>query len=362
MVKQKKAYILIIFDSITNSVFQGQVLVPFLNLHENEAQADLYVISFEPASIAPELLPKNLNKVTTHIFKRLPYLGTWCVLYKFKKILELIESYSTITITARGPFAALLAYKIAEQVSNNKNVALIIQARGILTDEYRISSAHLKGWRRLIHQLRTLQFESLEKRVYHTLLLKGIVPVTIQAVSSALKEYLIKHYSTPEEYITLAESDIPSRIPDERIQNWRLKTRAELGIAQDAVVYVYNGSAKAWQCPEAIIAFFYSIAQKNPNAYLLILTQDSHVFKKLSNGYGTVNKKIIITKVEHAAIYDYLSAGDYGLIFREAAATNWVSRPTKILEYRAVGLPIIHNGTIEMLQDAPDGIIYQGFD
>jgi len=50
-------------------------------------------------------------------------------------------------------------------------------------------------------------------------------------------------------------------------------------------------------------------------------------------------------------LYVYLAAADYGLLFRHKDIINWVSRPTKMLEYQAVGLKIIHNNTIEWLSE-----------
>ena len=53
-----------------------------------------------------------------------------------------------------------------------------------------------------------------------------------------------------------------------------------------------------------------------------------------------------ITTISHADIYRYLAAADAGIVLRESHPINWVSRPTKILEYQAAGLAIVHNNTI----------------
>ena len=65
-----------------------------------------------------------------------------------------------------------------------------------------------------------------------------------------------------------------------------------------------------------------------------------------------INKQnYIIKTVAYSEIYKYLSAADYGIIFREINVLNWISRPTKALEYEAVGLKIIHNNTVKWLVD-----------
>jgi hypothetical protein len=58
----------------------------------------------------------------------------------------------------------------------------------------------------------------------------------------------------------------------------------------------------------------------------------------------------VVRNVPHGMIYRYLAACDIGLIFREPHLINWTSRPTKVLEYQAAGLEIVHNNTIDFLQ------------
>ena len=48
-------------------------------------------------------------------------------------------------------------------------------------------------------------------------------------------------------------------------------------------------------------------------------------------------------------VIKYLCAADAGILLRKKDVVNWVARPTKILEYRAAGLKIIHNDTVAML-------------
>jgi hypothetical protein len=351
----KHAHILLIFDSITNSVFEGQVLQPFLHKYQ-ETSADLHLISFERT--LPAALPAIDTRLTLHLIKRLPYIHHWLTFFQCRQVLSLLERYTSFTITARGPFAGLVAYKIGEAVGPQRCTRLTIQARGILTDEYRISSQHDISWKKYLHRLRSAQFAHVERLVYNRLLLKTSIPTTIEVVSEALQQYLITHCQTPQHFIQRTEHDIPAKFPAEQIAQWRTQARAELKLPLDATVYVYNGSAKAWQCPEETLHFFMQKLTAVPHAYLLILTQDIPIFLQLLHTTGVPKERIRLLEVAHTRIYHYLAAADYGIIFRQQAPTNWVSRPTKILEYRAAGLPIIHNGTIAMLHDASDAFIH----
>ncbi len=130
---------------------------------------------------------------------------------------------------------------------------------------------------------------------------------------------------------------------------WRIQARSELSISDQKTVYCYNGSAKSWQCPEDTVDFFIIEYKKNNNAFLLILTQDIEIFENILTRKNLPKNSYIIKKVTHKEIYKYLSAADYGLIFRENNILNWVSRPTKALEYEAVGIKIIHNNTVDFL-------------
>ena len=98
-----------------------------------------------------------------------------------------------------------------------------------------------------------------------------------------------------------------------------------------------------------LLFFFKKQLEKNKFSFLLILTQDKNAFKQIVDSCKLDSTCYKILTVEHADIYRYLSACDSGLIFREKNIINWVSRPTKVLEYQSVDLKIIHNHTIALL-------------
>lgn len=175
--------------------------------------------------------------------------------------------------------------------------------------------------------------------------------VQIQAVSTALKNYLINTYGTHADHITIANHDIPPRICPAQKLEWRAATRATLAIADTTHVYCYNGSAKAWQCPHETVAYFKQQHTRNPDSLLLILTQDIDVFTQIITQHGLSSTSYRIMHVAHAQIYHYLAACDTGIIMRDHTIINWTSRPTKILEYQSVGLTIAHNNSIGYLQE-----------
>jgi len=100
--------------------------------------------------------------------------------------------------------------------------------------------------------------------------------------------------------------------------------------------------------PEAI-DFFEKQYKKNPNSFLLILSQDKKNVETFIGAKRIPAKKYALTSAKPNELYKYLAACDAGFLFRDKDIINWVSRPTKMLEYQAVGLKVIHNNTIAWL-------------
>ena len=81
------------------------------------------------------------------------------------------------------------------------------------------------------------------------------------------------------------------------------------------------------------------------------MTPDKNKFIEACGKQNIAKQHYAVLNVGAQDVYKYLAAGDYGLLFREPDVVNWVSRPTKMLEYQAVGLKIIHNKTVAWLAD-----------
>lgn len=114
-------------------------------------------------------------------------------------------------------------------------------------------------------------------------------------------------------------------------------------------VYCYNGSGKTWQCPQESILFFKQELEKNKNVFLLILSQDKEIFNHFVSHHQLPQHSYHIMHVPHHEVIHYLSACDTGILLRKPHLVNWVSRPTKALEYQAAGLTIVHNNTVAWL-------------
>lgn len=330
----------ILYDSIFNSVFVSQVVAPLQARLDLMPGATATIISFERTAATPEQLTQLCSDPRIHILtlKKIPFIGTLSLRYAAWQLQPLLQNVHPTQIIARGPLAGWIACK-----ATDSSLPLIVQARGLAAAEYLYAHQPASWW----HKFRAWQYNRIEKSVYGNFAQRA--NVTIHTVSEALRDYLITEWHTPQEKVSVAHYDIPASIAHKTVQTWRMQMRSQLNITQDAYVYVYNGSAHAWQCPEQTIAFFAQKYHSNRNTFLLILTQSADRFAALLHKHSIPETAYHITCVPHADIYRYLAIADAGLLFREQHCINWVSRPTKALEYQSVGLPIIHNDTIEML-------------
>lgn len=349
--------IFVLYDGIKNSVFDGQVLKPLENKVNNSQingnhTKKAIIISFEKENISQEYKNQKLKdkkKIELIILKRGPFIGKFKLIQDIFKLKKILKNYKNYNLIARGPLAGLICAKAANFSDLN---SFTIQARGLVAQEYKYSGEKEKPIKKLLNILRYYQFNNLEKNIYKQA--HNLPKTKIEAVSFTLKEYLIKSFGAKSEIIYIAQDDIPMKSDKNLIFKWRTEIRNNLNITHDSIVYCYNGSIKAWQCPQEVITFFKSCLENksiNKNIFLLILTQDTQEFENLIKKANIPTDLYLITTVAHQEIYKYLAACDYGIIFREESIVNWVSRPTKILEYESVGLKIIHNNTVGFLEN-----------
>ena len=348
MQHQQSPFIFVTYDGIHNSVFVSQVLQPLIAQKKQKPTRAFHIISFERygRSIDADVIQQAAaGGITLHTRTKLPFIGTVSLWFAQRKLRLFLQQFSAYELMARGPLAG---YLCLPEVKSKACTRFTLQARGLLAEEYRytIQKKHSLV-RRWWHNWRAQQFENIEKTVYGNRAKK----LTIQAVSPALKEHLVTQFGAQPERVTIATHDIPQAITQKQKQAWRTATRKELNIPDNLLVYCYNGSAKPWQCPQEVVAFFAAHYHALPNCFLLILTQEQAAFTQLVKQYNLPDNAYAMCTVAHAEIYQYLAAADIGIMLRHKHLLNWVSRPTKLLEYNAVGLGVVHNNTVGYLCD-----------
>ncbi len=338
----------IIFDSITNSVFRGQLLQPIC-LFELPRRP-VILLSYEQDPAAPQLQAlahelrsygSQFGNFTLQLVRRVPLLDTLTTRFSVKHLRQITHQLTSYDILARGALAGALAIHDRHPSST----LITVQARGLIAQEYRYGKK-----RTFVTRARTLLLDYCERRSYRRAATRG----TIEAVSPHLKEYLNTQWKIPLEKITIATRDKTPPIALQQRSVWRTITRNELQIDGTAIVYCYAGSLHPWQCPDKVVAIFKEQLQKDSTSMLLILTQQPEQYRCYTEQAGIPVPAVRILTVPEKEVCRYLAAADIGLLFREPDIVNWVSRPTKLLEYDAVGLEIWHNGTIGYITETAD--------
>lgn len=339
---QSLPLIFVLYDGIANSVFEGQVVQPLLERKKRRPEVSMYLVSYE------------IKKPCSKFIARLSSLGITCIILpknrwwlSSKELHTFLSQFSAYELIARGPLAGYLCLQARKEKCC---IQLTVQARGLLAEEYRYAHENEKSiLKHVLYTLRAIYFNYLEHRVYYKA--THTAGCMVEAVSPALQQYLIDTFSADKTAITIAYHDIPITLCPAQIAIWKAEIRTHLNIPDFAFVYCYNGSIKPWQCPELALSFFKEQLQKNRSCVLLVLTQDVAAFSHLVSTYTIPILNYRILHVPHALIYHYLAAADSGLLFRKPHIVNWTSRPTKLLEYAAVGLDIIHNDTVAYVSE-----------
>jgi hypothetical protein len=356
----------IIYDGIQNSVFESQVLLPLLSLIEQTPNLEATLVSFEKQRPSNQLLTSRIpahDRLHLVLCRRLPFFGSWSLrlaVFQLQRLLKFIPCNHIIT---RGPLAGQVALTALNQLARRhperlrtestiKFPEVTIQARGLCAEEHRytLKGQQLSWFARLKNKFIYNSLKKIEWQAYRNKRATDYPnQVTIEAVSTALKDYLVATFRADPSKITIATRDIPKATAPAQVARWRIEVRQELGIPLTAVVYCYSGSFKAWQCARQTVAAFAYEYSRNKQCFMLVLTPDKEPFIAELERYKIPPANYRVITVRPADLYRYLSAGDYGMLLRERDVINWVSRPTKMLEYQAVGLKIVHNNTIAWL-------------
>jgi len=364
--KHNKQLTFIVYDSILNSVFESQVLTPLLQMLEESSNVEITLISFERALLSKRNIMRTFSahdRLHLILCKRLPFFGRFSLkvaAWQLRRILQNIPSHGII---ARGALAGWIAYRALNRMAQKTPgrmrtehpqplPSLTLQARGLCAEELRFRHEHHKQnfIRRLLFNFLYKQLKQIECEIYRTKQ-KTDYPndVAIEAVSPALHDYLVDHFHADPAKIILATKDFPTPVFEEQRKEWREEVRTALKIDNDIYVYGYSGSAQPWQCIPEMLFYFLEKVKENHKSFWLILTNEPKTFRRYCSITYIPEKHYRILNVHPKDVFKYLSACDAGLLFRKKDVINFVARPTKMLEYKAVGLKIIHNNTIAWL-------------
>ncbi len=241
---------------------------------------------------------------------------------------KLLAGYEVIH--CRGAVTAWMALKAIPR-KKRKYYKIIYDCRGAFVEELNYRPQNLIY--AMLNLIRGSEYRAMERWV----MARADV---VLAVSEQLSCYLGEHYGRKADLI------IPAIIDTEwfRFSSLqRQEIRRQLGWGNETV-FIYVGSAAEWQRLDILGQWWPLYFRKNPRDRLLALTDSPAKFLKATGMIeGAAQYNITIASVPHSEIPGYLSAADYGIIFRDESLVNQVSSPVKLSEYLASGLLIITN-------------------
>lgn len=159
----------------------------------------------------------------------------------------------------------------------------------------------------------------------------------ILVVSETFKDYLRDHFKLPLEKISIVRNFLESTWLEQGTPDkWELRQR--LHLPTDKLVFVYAGNFQQWQEKE-ILGLLANYLEKFKNRVLfLILTNSKQESIPLEASVCQIRS------AEHHEVYQFLQAGDFGILLRRNNVLNAVADPTKLAEYLACGLTLLVSG------------------
>lgn len=347
--------ICIIYDGIKNSVFKSQVLQPLLNELDANINLTITLLSFERKMVNVQAVIQH-DRIRVIFAHRLPFWGKISLLYAWLRCITTMRGMSADCIIARGPLAGYIAMSMIKWGTITTE-RCIIQARGLCAQEYRYVHSKKKQtlFQRAYQPAVYHSLEAIERNVYALKSKKRNCGLNIEAVSPALKKYLIEYFNADADQITIAQDDFMRSLTQQVRQQARIEIRQTLSIGIDRQIYCYSGSYKPWQCVDLMLSSFVAKSRDDQRAFLLILTPDVLLFSRALEQTIIESASYMVLNVATIDLLNYLCAADYGFMLREDDIINWVSRPTKMLEYQAAGVSILHNKTIAWLVEQERG-------
>lgn len=226
---------------------------------------------------------------------------------------------------------AVGAWQVLHSMSKKQRSAakVLYDCRGIVVEE--MAGAWGGSWKKAFLPMKMREMRKIEEYVVNEVNM-------LTTVSEGLSDYLEHHYGRRADQIMRPVVDTKKfnfSLSD------RLSVRRELDVSDDGKVFIFVGGGAFWQSLNLLKDWWF-INQQN-NSTLLILSHSPSDYdewiKEIAGGAG----RVIVKSVSHQQVGAYMSAADFGILFRDAGLVNNVASPVKLGEYLCVGLPVLTN-------------------
>lgn len=117
-----------------------------------------------------------------------------------------------------------------------------------------------------------------------------------------------------------------------QVMKYRKKWRAEFGVSDNEILFIYSGGNSPWQSIDEAYNIFSVFKRKYSESKFLIMSNSAIDVKY---------EDVIYRSFSADKVFEVLFAGDVGFLIRSNSLTNKVAFPNKYLEYVRANLEII---------------------
>ncbi len=204
---------------------------------------------------------------------------------------------------------------------NRSTKKILVDVRGAFVEELEQSKRF--GFARRINKL--IDYYLMVRPVFKSL-------NYFNTVTSDLSDYIVLKHGLHSKNLFCVPTIVSDRFKYSNQE--RIKVRNELGLTENDIVGIFvTGSSQGWQCEEQVLELL-----SNQSIKLIMLSKEK-----------ILNERVISRFVKHSEVCSYLSASDFAVILRDNHLINAVASPIKFSEYMVCGLPVIHNGTVNII-------------
>ena len=248
-------------------------------------------------------------------------------LLAFIKVLKKARKYDTVYTETH---LSSIFWLIASLVSSRK-IKWVVDVHGVAPEE-RYDNGSYSVLNEIKFRLNKLFEKKYLKKAKH-----------IIVVSQNLKEHYVNEYSIEPSKIIIVPNCIYATSNDVYItkEESNKSTQIKETLAPSGeTLYIYAGGVGVYHKVDSIVKWFDEKIIDNSKLILLI--------PKSYKSVDTIdsNERVEIFQVEHSDVRAYLLASDFGIIFRDDKLLNIVADPTKVPEYLAAGIRIIHTESV----------------
>jgi len=321
---------LIYMNPGNSSVMESQVLTLIGFFQNNRKIDNIFLMQGFVSKKEKEILKRKIgnHNIKTIWFRTFPnfLLFQFLTVIFFRKKLKSIIGYTIDDKTIlhiRGERFGRIASDTLRSVFKNNRSRILVDIRGASVPEidlyYGQNIIRKQGKKQIIKK----SLNQLASQQEH-----------ITTISARMKKFLVDEYKFSPEVIS-----INPNITDEKFLfdlGKRNEVRIHLKIRNDEILAVsLTGGGASWQKDEVIMDHLISKGIK-------ILNLSTRQIEK----EGVIN-----LFVPYNDVPNYLNAADFAIIWRDNNLVNNVASPSKFSEFSVNGLPVLHNGSVDLVTE-----------